>query len=165
MEKTSRLKIGATAAAFLLTGTFAVAQTAFSARNSRTLKPRDASSGQASGIVQRKDGAIVHSDYSRRVDERKNGNMGGVDGGSDAAAHAAARSKTSNNAANNTGNKSKTGENPLYERSGNSGTNPLYESKDRLRANAGASNSGSAQKTSADASRKHLGGVKYEDRT
>ncbi|MGH9589052.1 MAG: hypothetical protein ACRD25_01595 [Terracidiphilus sp.] len=164
MEITPHLKTGATATAFLLIGTFAAAQTAPTART-RTLKPRDASSGQASGIVQRKDGAIVHSDYPRRVDERKKGNMGGIDGGSDAAAHADARSKAPSNASNSAPNKARTGENPLYEQSGNSGTNPLYESKDRLKANAGASNSQSGAGTAAVASKKHVAGVKYQNRT
>lgn len=166
MEITTHLKSGA-AAAFLLIGTFSVAQTAPTART-RTLKPRDASSGQASGMVQRKDGAIVHSDYPRRADERKNGTVGGMDGGSDATAHAGARSKapsnTSNGAPNQTLNKARTGENPLYEQSGNSGTNPLYESKERLKANAGASNSQSGAETAANASKKHLAGVKYQNR-
>lgn len=165
MEKTTHLKICATAAAFLLMGTFAAAQTASKARTSRTLKPRDASSGQASGIVQRKSGAIAHADYSRPVDQRKKDNMGGIDGGSNAAAHAGARSNASNNASNNAPNNARTGENPLYEESGKSGTNPLYESKDKLKANAGASNSQSDSKTAADASRKHVAGVKYQNRT
>ena len=164
MEKTSRLKIGsvigATTAAFLLMGAFAVAQTAPGARASRTLKPRDASSGQASGIVQRKDGAIVHGDYSRRADREEKGNMSGIDGGANAAAHAAAPS----DASNHTPNKARTGENPLYEQSGNSGTNPLYESKDQLKSNAGNSNSQPDPKTAADASRKHVAGVKYQNR-
>lgn len=81
--------------------------------------------------------------------------MGGIDGGSNAAAHAGARSDAQS--------KARTGENPLYEQSGNSGTNPMHASKDRLKANAGASNSQTG-KPQPDASRKHLAGVKYQNR-
>jgi len=165
MEKHTHFYTCVTAAAFLLIGTFTVAQ---STSSGRTLKPRDASSGQASGLQQRKAGAIAHADYPRSADQRKNGDAGGIDGGSNAAAHAAARSDAPSDAPDNIPNKAssnaRAGENPLYENRGNSGTNPLYESKDQLKVNAGASNSQSAPKTSADTSRKHLAGVKYQNR-
>ena len=180
MEKRTHLNACATAAAFLLIGSFTVAQ---SASRGSTLKPREGSSGQASGLARtlkpserrapevqkRKDGAISHADFPRSADRTKSGDTGGIDGGSNAAAHAAARSNAPSDAPNDIPTKSssnaRTGENPLYENSGNSGTNPLHESKDQLKANAGASNSQSAPKTSADASRKHLAGVKYQNRT
>ena len=159
MEKTTHLKTGAIATAFLLIGTFALAQTAATAR---TLKPRKASSGQASGIQQRKDGAIAHADYSRPADQKKSGNTGGIDVGSNTAAHAAARSKAPSNASKN----ARTDENPLYQDRGNSGTNPLFESKDQMmKPKAGNSNSQPDPKTAADAPMKHAAGMKYQNRT
>ena len=153
MEKHNQLYACVTAAAFLLIGTFTVAQ---SASRGRTVKPRDASSGQASGIQQRKDGAISHADYQRTANQRK-GETGGINAGSNAAAHGSAGSDSPM--------ESRAGENPLYEQSGNSGTNPMHESKDRVKTNEGASSSQSAPKTSAETSRKHLAGVKYQNRT
>jgi hypothetical protein len=134
-------------------GTFTVAQ---SASRGRTVKPRDASSGQASGIPQRKDGAISHADFQRTANQRK-GETGGINAGSSAAAHGSAGSDSPMEA--------RAGENPLHEQSGNSGTNPMHESKDGLKTNVGASDSQSAPKTSAETSRKHLAGVKYQNRT
>lgn len=154
MEESRHFLTVAAAATFLLTATCAIAQ---SAPRARTLKP---SERRAPGTQQRKDGAIVHSDYPRAVDQGKKGNMGGIDGGSNAAAHATARTSVPNNAPNKAG----TGENPLYEHSGNPGTNPMYEPKDRAKADAGASNSPSGP-SHQDASRKHPAGVKYQNRT
>src|SRR6185437_11975221 len=143
MEKHNQLYVGVTAAAFLLIGTFTAAQ---SASRERTVKAREGSSGQASGLRQRKDGAIAHADYQRTANQRK-GETGGTNAGSNAAAHGSAGSESPMEA--------RGGENPLYEQSGNAGTNPMHESKDRLKTNAGASDSQAAPKTSAETSRKH----------
>ena len=168
MEKHKHLKACATAAAFLLIGTFAVAQTATSAR---TLKP---SERRAPSNKQRKDGAIAHADYPRSAEQRKSGDTGGIDGGSNASAHAGARSnapsdapnKAPGDAPNKASSNARTGENPLYQDRGNSGENPLYESKDQMmKPNAGNSNSQPNASTAADTSSKHLAGVKYQNRT
>lgn len=159
MENCKRLKTCATAAAFLLIGAFGAAQTTTSAR---TLK---SSEHRASGDQQRKNGAITHADYPRSADRTESGNAGGIDGGSNAAAHAAAHSNASSNGSNSSSKNVRTGENPLYEKSGNSGTNPLYESKDHRKPNAATSDSQSGPKLAADASRKHVAGVKYQNRT
>lgn len=143
MERSARLRIAAIAAAFLLIGTIAVAQ---SAHKSRAVKPREASSGQASGIHQRKDGAIVAGDYSRA----KMGNAGVIDRASNSTAHADTPSP-----------KSGKSENPMYEHSGNSGTNPMYEPKSELKTSGKDSDSAPAQQ---ETSKKHIAGVKYQDR-
>jgi hypothetical protein len=153
MEKRIHLNACVTGTAFLLIGTFTVAQ---SASRGRTVKPRDASSGQASGLRQRKDGAISHADYQRTANQRK-GETSGINAGSNAAAHGSAGSESPMEA--------RAGENPLYEQSGNSGTNPMHESKDRLKTNAGASDSLPDPKTVAGASSKHVAAVKYQNRT
>ncbi|HEU5341068.1 hypothetical protein [Edaphobacter sp.] len=144
------MNTGLTAAAFLLIGTMAVAQTAPTAR---TVKPRDASSGQASGrITPPGDTASKLHSHSNSANNRKSGSIivldregqapvseKGIGSGNlqrkDGAIHSAdfPRSMNAKNSAHATeslspSNNSKKGENPLYEDSGKSGTNPLHES-------------------------------------
>lgn len=160
------MKSGFTAVAFLLISTAANAQSAPAGRTSHQMSsphPRDAQSGMASGKYQRKSGAIHSADFDRN--SKENGQT----------AQTQAPSQ-----------EIKKGDNPLYEGGGNSGTNPMYEPS---RINSGPKGPvqgqpGQSSRTSgaplkgvatsaiprsnksavANTPRKHLAGVKYEDR-
>jgi|GEM_PF-2091707 len=202
MRKTTHLNTGLTAAAFLLIGTLAVAQTAPTAR---TVKPREASSGQASGrqdqyghasgvaapqstrnTAQRKSGSIIVLDREAQTGQasgnlqRKNGAINSAD---------FPRSMNARNSAHATesvspSNSSKKGENPLYEESGKSGTNPLYESGKQAAAKPNtkgtdvveykdgedmqmrnAATTPKQESGPAQQQKKHIAGVKYNNRT
>lgn len=156
MKTAMIVKMGFTAVACLLISTASNAQSAPAGRTSQpTIKPRDAQSGMASGKYQRKNGSIQSADYGRTA-------KGG--------AHAAQSPSSSQEV--------KKGENPLYEDGGKSGSNPMYEgSRIHSQANGsghqpgrsegvkGAPLKGAATSSiPADQRRKHLAGVKYEDR-
>lgn len=150
MRKTTHLNTGLTAAAFLLIGALAVAQTAPTARD---VKPRETSSGQASGQItlpgdtasklhshsssanNRKSGSIIVLDREGQAPVSEKGIGSGNLQRKDGAIHSAdfPRSMNAKNSGHATeplapSNSAKQGENPLYEGSGKSGTNPLYES-------------------------------------
>lgn len=146
MKTAMIVKSGFTAVAFLLISTAAIAQSAPAGPTSHsTIKPRDAQSGMATGKYQRKSGAIHSADYNRSA------KIGGHTTKPQAPAQ-----------------ETKKGENPLYEGSGNSGTNPMHESSRTQGAPLKGVPPGrpnSNKSAAAVQQKKHLAGVKYEDRT
>jgi hypothetical protein len=138
------VKSGFTAVAFLLISTAAMAQSAPAGRTSQsTIKPRDAQSGMATGKYQRKSGAVYRADYNKSADGHTTKPQGPTQ-------------------------ETKKGENPLYESSGTSGTNPMHESSRAQGAPLKGVPPGrpNSNKTAAAVQhKKHLAGVKYEDRT
>jgi len=137
-----------TAGTFFLIGTLAVAQ----APKSKTVQPREASSGQAAGMAvdhaggnagatagpsapdaaQRKSGSIIVLDREGAAAQRKDGSI----------VHADFPRSADRNSAHATeslspSNKAGTAENPLYKDGGKSGNNPLYEGKDAANSKPG----------------------------
>jgi len=143
MKTAMIVKSGFTAVAFLLIGTAAIAQSAPAGRTSHpTIKPRDAQSGMATGRYQRKAGAIHSADYNRKAK---------ADGHTTKPQAPAQEMKK--------------GENPLYEGSGTSGTNPMHESSRTQGAPLKGVPPGRPNSNkSAAGHKKHLAGVKYENR-
>ena len=148
MKKHPHLGTGLTAGTFFLIGTLAVAQ----APKSKTVQPREASSGQAAGMAvdhaggnagatagpsapdaaQRKSGSIIVLDREGAAAQRKDGSI----------VHADFPRSADRNSAHATeslspSNKAGTGENPLYKDGGKSGNNPLYEGKDAANSKPG----------------------------
>ncbi len=136
MKTAMIVKSGFTAVAFSLISAAAMAQSAPAGRTSQsTIKPRDAQSGMATGKYQRKSGA----DYNKSATKPQGPTQ-----------------------------ETKKGENPLYESSGTSGTNPMHESTRAQGAPLKGVPPGrpNSNKTAAAVQhKKHLAGVKYEDRT
>lgn len=170
MKFSPKLSTSLVAGAFLLAGSFALAQTATATRNK---SPLGATGGQSSGeqsqlrkhiagvtyedrvagnnsdgtagqsthdVVQRKDGSVIQADYPKSADR----SLG--------SAHATESRNSSNSA--------RTGKNPLYEEGGKSGSNPMYEGS-KLQSAGTTGNIGLSPEAQ---DRKHVGKVKYEDR-
>jgi hypothetical protein len=153
MKKHPHLGTGLTAGTFFLIGTLAVAQ----APKSKTVQPREASSGQAAGMAvdhagdntgatnaqgatagpsapdaaQRKSGSIIVLDREGAA-QRKNGSIIHAD-----FPRSADRSSAHATESLSPSNKAGTGENPLYKDGGKSGNNPLYEGKDAANSKPG----------------------------
>ena len=142
MKTAMIVKSGFTAVAFLLISSAAMAQSAPAGRTSQsTIKPRDAQNGMATGKYQRKSGAIHNANYGREPKD---------------SVHSSTPPESPD---------VKKGENPLYESSGAFGTNPMHESNRTQGAPLKGVPPGrpSSNKSAAE-HKKHLAGVKYQDR-
>ena len=163
MKKHPHLGTGLTAGTFFLIGTLAVAQ----APKSKTVQPREASSGQAAGMaVDHAGGNGVRrmaDDHTGATNaqsatagqsapdavQRKSGSIIVLDREGAAAqrkdgsiVHADFPRSADRNSAHATeslspSNKAGTAENPLYKDGGKSGNNPLYEGKDAANSKPG----------------------------
>jgi hypothetical protein len=146
MKTAMIVKSGFTAVAFLLISTAAIAQSAPAGRTTQpTIKPRDGHSGMATGKYQRKAGAIHSADYNRSTKD---------------SVHTTKPQAPAQ--------ETKRGENPLYESSGTAGTNPMHESNRTQGAplkGVPPGRLGSSKSAAAVQHKKHVAGVKYEDRT
>lgn len=163
MENNTRLKTGLAAAAVLLMGTLAVAQTAPTAR---PIMPRKAGGEQVSAQPNQNNQASgVTGQTAQNAAQRKSGSIIVMDRETTATQKNSAQATES---VKYRGKLDNVQSNPLYEDTGKSGTNPLYESGNSTRMKTNTSDAqsqetkfkqdfGQVQPTKKEAAAEHKG--------